>query len=761
MNYTRFQSILTVIIVLFSGIFPSLQAQSTSWYPDLPFQTTSLIWNVEMDAALDGFKATAEYTVRANRDDVQIITFSQRDLFIESVRVNDEEIPFIAAGESVRISLPEALDRGSEFSMSIKYEAYPAFGYYIDPQQVVWSSNLPGALYSILPIIDHPRIRLRTEISILHDSGVHAVASGLFISRTSLSENTVKTLFRSRTPLPVSGIRIAAGNWNPVESKIGTLPVRLYAPSALITTAERELITALIRAEMTRLATQLKTPFPFEALSVLLVPSSYGEMWGDAAGLGYLFDDIGDLQTQVKLLVASQWLRHGLSPMTDDEHFALNSYTRAVAQLEESALASDVSRLASLNGSIDARSLLAHEFEGTGLADYPAKDVEMMMKHVPGIIMRTQIDDARYMRNWSNHPIETSPGLMPYREPISDMAKEVGFYLRFSRTENPNQLSLTIDPYGNPQPGEYIFTLEEVYIDTILTQVIRFQEGGGDAVIEVETGVLNVKIGPDIAFSYQIEKPLGYWLHQLRSTGNTNSRIEAALSMSVFANDPDLGLVIRDLERNETDPAVKAALATSLAEGGQIEINETFLRSLLSNNDASIRQKAYSMIAANGQDSVSAAILMDYLEGDIEHDERERVVQLLSRVMEPEAYTTYIQDELMADSDNKYAGIVLQSLFSEGSIDAAIVMADSLLHRSYPYSIRSMAIRLLNQYDDDTARWSQRLPALASDQDPRIRVNALELSVRLNADQSRILYEDRLAKEVDLRVKTRLSQIMR
>src|SRR5690606_30070619 len=112
--------------------------------------------------------------------DVQILTFSQRDLFIESVRMNDDEIPFISSGETVRISMPEAMDRGSEFSLSITYEAYPAFGFYIDPLQVVWSSNLPGALYSILPVIDHPRVRLRTDISIQHNSGVHAVANGLF-----------------------------------------------------------------------------------------------------------------------------------------------------------------------------------------------------------------------------------------------------------------------------------------------------------------------------------------------------------------------------------------------------------------------------------------------------------------------------------------------------------------------------------------------------------------------------------------------------
>src|SRR5690606_33885312 len=123
----------------------------------------------------------------------------------------------------------------------------------------------------------------------------------------------------------------------------------------LISNGVRDSISELIRFEMTRLSTQLKTPYPFEALSVVLVPSSYGETWGDASGLGYLFVDLGDLQTQVKLLVASQWVRHGLTPFVTDEHVALTAYTRSVAQVESSSLASDVSRLAGLDASIDAK----------------------------------------------------------------------------------------------------------------------------------------------------------------------------------------------------------------------------------------------------------------------------------------------------------------------------------------------------------------------------------------------------------------------
>lgn len=755
------RTILLSIAVLFS--FGSVvAAQGVERFPSYSYTISAVDWAVKVEPTLDGFSAVASYTLRSNRDGVQTISFAQRDLIIESVKQGDDELPFVSTADSLRISLRDPMDRGAEFRVSVAYSAYPTYGFFIDPGALVWTSGVKGVVPGLIPVIDHPRVRFRTDVTVTHPSIIQVITNGGYVSRTVLNVSEARTVFRSRTPIAASSIRLAFGMMQSSEARAGAVPVRMYiGDNTKVNDGGRALLDMAV-AELQRMSSQLKVPFPFEGMNILVAPSSYGETWGDAAGFAVIFDDLGDLQSQLKIAIAAQWTRHAVQSAESDVIFAMASYTRQLAGVANATIDPIVGLTVGYDRMVDVFGILAHTGSNHSLDAYPQSDLDGFSRYVPGMVWKHDLEEIRFSQGWTFSPVPEAPSFRRYEGSDMQASTAGGFVLRFDRTENPTTISLVIDPYGRPAAGEYVLTLHEVYLDDTVSQTVRFRESGGEVQLEVDNGLLNVMPELESGIMFRVEKPLGYWLHQYRSSQDKVAKVQAARALGGYASDPDLGLLIRDLERNETDPVVKASLTLGMMESGVVEMSADAMTSLLGSSEADVRTSVLELLSQLGEPVVGDDVLLsNFSRPGISISERRMIARLLSKQMDPDAFSDFIQGESKKPEGRDLLSVLLNTYFDEGSIDAGLEMADELIGRDYPFSVRREALMLLDRHDSNAQRWSARLPRLASDQDPRVRIMALDRVSLIDSDQARIMLQDRGAKEADPRVRARIETIRR
>jgi len=753
-----FISLIFCVFALISSGF----AQSYDRFPSYSFQIAAIEWELTIEPTLDGFTAKATYHLRSNRDGVQSIAFAQRDLLIESVKQGDDELPYTLTQDSMRITLRNPINRGSDFKISVEYGAYPTYGFFIDSSVLIWTSGLHGVVSGLLPIIDHPRVRYRFDATITHPTAIQVITNGGYVSRTVLNTSEARTTFRSRTPISASSMRLAFGMLQSIEARVGSIPVRMYVGDNTRVTDSGRALLSMATSEIQRMSSQLKSPFPYEGMNILVVPSSYGETWGDGAGFAVLFDELGDLENQIKVAIASQWMRHALQSTDPELRFTMASYTRQLAQTDNPNLDPIVTALSGLDSSTDLESILMHAGSGYSVDSYPQLDLEVIARRIPGLIWKHDIEEIRFSSGWAVNPLPQLPTFRVRDHNDTQAASMGGFILRFDRTENPELISLTIDPFGQLAQGEYVMNLNEVYLNDTFSQTIRFSESGGEVTLEVDTGLLNIIPSLSEELLVRVEKPLGYWLHQYRNSIDRSNKIDAARALGSFAGDQDLGLLIRELERNELDPTVRASLTLGMMESGVIEMTSSTVIGLMDEADVEARIAVLEMVDQRSDSILEADYLLSmFAKQSTTSGERRLITRLLSKSMSSDEFANFVQAESKKPEGRELLSVLLRAYFEEGSMDAGIDMADVLIGREHPFAVRRDALMMLDRYDTSQQRWAARLPRLASDQDPRIRVMALERVVKLDAQLIDILIQDRGAKEADPRVQARIRMIRR
>ncbi len=754
-----------LLIVLIACVFAlntASIAQNYDRFPSYSFQISAIEWELTIEPTLDGFTAKATYHLRSNRNGVQSIAFAQRDLLIESVKLGNDELPFTMSQDSVRITLRNPINRGSDFKISVDYSAYPTFGFFIDPSVLIWTSGLHGVVSGLLPVIDHPRVRFRLDATITHHSAIQVITNGGYVSRTVLNTSDARTTFRSRSPISASSMRLAFGMMQSIEARVGSIPVRMYVGDNTRITDSGRALLSMATSEIQRMSSQLKSPFPYEGMNILVVPSSYGETWGDGAGVAVLFDELGDLENQIRVAIASQWMRHALQSTEPELRYAMASYTRQLAQTVRPSLDLVVTALSGLDISTDLESILMHAGSGYSVDAYPQLDLEPIAQHIPGLIWMHDLEEIRFTSGWAVNSLPPLPSFRGRDQNDSQTASKGGFSLRFDRTENPEVISLTIDPFGQPAQGEYVMNLQEVYLNDTFSQTIRFRESGGEVKLEVDTGLLNIIPSLSEGLLARVEKPLGFWLHQYRNSIQRFDKIEAARALGAYAGNQDLGMLIRELERNEQDPTIRASLTLGMLESGVIEMTPSTVIALLEVANEDSRMAIFEMV-----DRQSNSVLdVDYLLAMVSKQsttsgERRLIARMLSKLMSSDEFANFVQAESKKPEGRELLSVLLRAYFEDGSMDAGIDMADVLIGREHPFAVRHDALMLLDRHDTSQQRWAARLPRLASDQDPRIRVMALERVMKLDDQQVSILIQDRSAKEADPRVLARIRMIRR
>jgi len=718
--------ILWAISVSLPGII-----KASDLYPDLPLHITSLEWTLDFDKDLSVFNAKAIYTMRVNRNDVLSFSMHQADLRIRSVKVGEREVPVIVTDDSLRIGLRESFPKGTDFQLIIDYQASINSALFISENSMYWSSGFRSNIRSLLPIIDHPRIAFKTQITALHPSEFQFVANGAMKSRNRINDTRTSTSFLNRSAIPVSGIRVVLGRFNVEETQVGVIPIRLYISSADSNSARNLAITRRIQSEIIRISKATRKPYALDAFHAVLLPDSYGQVWGDGAGIGYLFEDYGNLDDQLKLVVASQWLRQSLQTNDAMVEEYLSIYTQILAEVNEVSFNDPSQIIKNLLPEADGKSTFVKRDKEV-YSQFKLSEIEYLLQNNRGILTLSDLEEARYQDGWLDNPL---PELgyeeyVPYKI-LENEPQKPGFYVKIARTEVPGEVSIQFEPYGNHKKSDYSIELTTFYEKTSNKQNLMISSLGSVTIVDVGASIQNIEIESVSSQNIElnIDKPLGFWLHQYRNTSHYNIKMEAARALAVYASHQDVGALVRDeIIAKETDEYLSILFRLWSPEG-----------LLLDDSDE----------------------VLEWLQKKLESVDRARLLNLMTQQLSIDALSELAVDYYTITSSWDVHILLLKKYFQFTDINAAITFSETYLSARYPFEVRATVFKELIRTDQNTRNWTNRLPELANDQDPRIRLLALKSADLLNQEQKTVLLRDRAMKERDPRILTYLSELTR
>lgn len=257
----------------------------------------------------------------------------------------------------------------------------------------------------------------------------------------------------------------------------------------------------------------------------------------------------------------------------------------------------------------------------------------------------------------------------------------------------------------------------------------------------------------------QEEKPFMFLIRQLRNT-SPDVQIQAAEQLRSFTDNPDVQLAIQDILRDEENVEVRAALLETLATltKGATGTEETFLAGLNSDNQAIRLSSIRSLVNYPENERVRNALRNTMLrsEQDTVFKTALRSYQQLSTAEDIRGIT-----ERLAQNDQHHRAIsALEIAIAKDSTRESISIADRYALGNYPYEIRTQALDLLIQYEENEAYWEQTMAMLLEDRDARIRFQALNAIQHLSSKTTVELMRERLNEEMDPRVRAKIRRIL-
>ena len=254
------------------------------------------------------------------------------------------------------------------------------------------------------------------------------------------------------------------------------------------------------------------------------------------------------------------------------------------------------------------------------------------------------------------------------------------------------------------------------------------------------------------------EKPFMFWINQLRSDENANSRADAAIGLRRFSDNPDLQLAMLDLLRAEENRDVQAEMLRTLAHvtAGASGTDQIFLQRFNESSDPEIKR---ALIEALGNYPGSEEVIGRLQQAVLRNDNKavkKAAVESLVKVTEPDRFERAAEQLITREEAFPVVSKLLEELALKGKEQKAISMAGTFLGELNSWPVRESALELILRFETSESFWEERLPALLDDEDPSVRYKAAEGLQYLSDQKREQLVQEQLFEEYDGRVAERL-----
>ena len=724
-------------------------------YPAIPFEFANLSIEATISPDQNLIKGVAGYTMKMKSPVKDELVLHAAALEIDGVVLNNEEIGYLVKGDSLIIPLEDTLEAEQEVELDITWQAQSVYGTHTDRFRTMWAGLNPLALRHWLPVYDHPSVETAIEAEFIIPANLSLFFNGNQLTDELLSAEQKKVVWKSSTPIPVTGISFALGDFVLQEAMAGTKKVRVYGKKEI---ANEEEISGLLAEaiQIKRLVeNELSYEFPYESLNILVLEDSYWNEIQAGAGIIYLYKNLGSLSAQLKRGIYSQWF--GQYQRIRDFEYGMLYQELLKTALHYSIY--DEAALLSVNEDDPHYGLFIWNELQNGFKKQDSffrqtvtRSLEPLIKSGKGLTNDTFYTDFWYsqsglnwkeMEVWKSTDFDSKPDSISSLYSISAEYDEVNSKLVFDFEHISGDSSLLSGL------NAVIHTLEDSS-----SQEISFTGQQDRVQIDVPMTVEYVSLNSGATSIGQVQLsrfPLFFLLNQLRSD-NIADRETAARLLHFHTDNPDLQLALRDALESEIEPRVKAQLLETFGvfTNGASGTEQVFLQEL--NNESEAIQVAVmnSLSAYQGNEMVKSSVRNKTIrtENNVVFDEALKSYKALGS---DEELISLASTLLRADSTGEKSLTVLKMSAQQDSAFKSLELLEQLSGIEFPPKTRLQSISLLLDHLD---RVENKLPLFELwliDADPRIRFMAINGIDLLPEETSERLQEFADRNEADFR----------
>ncbi len=140
---------------------------------------------------------------------------------ISSVDYNGKSIDIVHSEDRILIDLPESLDQGSEFELTLGYTGQPKDGLIISQTDkkaiTVFGDNWPNRAHYWLSTVDHPSDKATVDFSVSAPKNYQVIATGLLQKEESVAGKRVKYYWSNSVPIPTKVMVMGAAEFEVFE----------------------------------------------------------------------------------------------------------------------------------------------------------------------------------------------------------------------------------------------------------------------------------------------------------------------------------------------------------------------------------------------------------------------------------------------------------------------------------------------------------------------------------------------------------------
>ncbi|HEX6981969.1 MAG TPA: hypothetical protein VF181_04345 [Balneolaceae bacterium] len=774
------------ILVLLLGLlvfspFNLLQAQNFDYkpYPKLDFDFTNLELTLGLQPQNLRLNGAATYQIKANISGADTVILYASRLDISSVLVDESKADFMLHNDSLFIPLSQPSERGQTYELYIRYSASPRFGLLRNASGTVWTSQLPQSQRHWVPIVDNPHVTLQTIFNISVPSGFNVRATGIKTGQEAASVDVVTYHFATDKEVPASSLAFSIGRFNHHSTVSGDTKINLVVEDALADTVDAQQLLKSASGYLAQIEEKLQREYPFAELDIMVLEDHNWETRSWAASTIFLYKNRGDLQVQLMRGIAAQWFgvyqRAGQWSQAD----AITLYQTVIQQsMPDSTALLEIKDQPStpFTTVYDNFGVKSWNEWQKGFSDWERESLKTIIMEAAGEVLSSlpQVigwdNYAEYWYRKSGQPLFDAPVFYVQSEdtvaetklksgPESD---SVAYRVDYSLDEAASQLTLNFSSVSGSYDELTTLKAYEVYPSKTDTVEVTFTGAEDSIVLKVSPMIstLRLEIPKDLKLRLDEYKPANFLIYELRNGESVEQRAEAARKLGLYAENPDLQLVITDFMNRETNPKVKAALLSSYGDitKGASGTGQVFIDALESEN-IQVRDAAL-MALQNYKNDPSILNRVEQFALNAQGIEAFRKgVKVLTAIASAEEFSNFVENLMARETMNRRAIFAIQQLANMGEVEDAVKKASLFVEPRFDYEIRSTALKILIQHNQGD--WLARAKELLNSFDPRIRYLTVTGFQQDPEPEAREFLQEYMQDEYDARVYFKIEQLLR
>jgi len=749
---------LQLLVLIFVILSSQVRASDYSTFPRLDYQVHELFADITFNPDRGTIVGHVRYEVSPFSTGSQELVLQVDGIRADSVLVNGLIAEHDIAEGLLQVAIPQNLiDPRRRIDVQIFYRTSDYSGLLRTASGTWFSSAIPLSRSSWIPIMEHPAIEALFTMHIEVPNGFTAVSNG-FLREEVVGDDATVWEWRSDVALPLSEIGIAIGELDMMESLFGMKTVKIFKEPGLIDRAQANDILRNVITHLGQTQRQFRKEYPFDGLNLILIEDHFWEPKFYQAGFGYLFKNGGPLLAQAQAIADAQWF---------------GIYQRPERWADAHSVTFLQTFLAKVRGEVAAKAL--EDFPDTAFDEWrpmthrakvqmyehlsTLSSFEMstisgsfaqLLQRFSGIVTWDE-----YVRFWHSQSgrLITLPEFHDAAERQIPPPSLINVFVNY--TAQNRRVTFTAEPRSYTQGAEIPLIIKRITRTETLVDTLRVSRAGGEYALDQTQPLQNVMIEAVDAISFSVieMKDFSMWLHQLRNADDTDRRIQAALEMPRFRDDPDIQLALTDMLRTERNTAVRAALIRSFGEivQGASGTEQLFIQNTRTTTGDELRASIEALWHYAGNTEAISAVARVAMGSD-EVAVVAAAFSTFRNIASQDQFRELAGSVLMGNRPAPVKAAMIAELFRAGDMNIAVDTALDILEGNFPYVMRERSFQLLLNYDK-TNELRVSIQRIANDPDPRIRALTIKHSVLLQSRQMNDLLERRYFLERDPRVR--------